>query len=300
MRTLIISPATAGLKFPEGAVNINGPSLIRVPQWAPRPLGKYYLYFAHHIGKTIRLAYADRLEGPWRVHDVAALDIKKTPFPGHIASPDVIVDEEARQFRMYYHGQGSKDPSLPDQPTCLAMSADGREFAGGREKIGPAYMRVFRHDGWWYAVTMSGHFWRSRDGLGAMERRPRGFQEEACLPGEYREGVFYPRHLAVAVRDGRLEMYLSRIGDEPEHILKTSLKLTENWDDWRFAPPVTVRRPKLPWEGADAPHEASKGGPEYAPVWQLRDPCVFEEGGRRFLLYSVAGEQGIAITEESE
>ena len=42
--------------------NINGPSLIRVPSWLPNPLGAYYLYFAHHGGKYIRLAYADRLE----------------------------------------------------------------------------------------------------------------------------------------------------------------------------------------------------------------------------------------------
>ena len=44
--------------------NINGPSLIRVPDWIERPLGAYYLYFAHHKGEYIRLAYADRLEGP--------------------------------------------------------------------------------------------------------------------------------------------------------------------------------------------------------------------------------------------
>ncbi|NET62179.1 MAG: hypothetical protein F6K47_40550, partial [Symploca sp. SIO2E6] len=31
--------------------NINGPSLIRVPEWIENPLGRYYLYFAHHQGK---------------------------------------------------------------------------------------------------------------------------------------------------------------------------------------------------------------------------------------------------------
>ncbi|MBI2946207.1 MAG: hypothetical protein HYY23_01070, partial [Verrucomicrobia bacterium] len=38
--------------------NINGPSLIRVPGWVKSPLGRYYLYFAHHSGQYIRLAYA--------------------------------------------------------------------------------------------------------------------------------------------------------------------------------------------------------------------------------------------------
>ena len=41
--------------------NINGPSLIRVPNWIHNPLGQYYLYFAHHQGKFIRMAYADHL-----------------------------------------------------------------------------------------------------------------------------------------------------------------------------------------------------------------------------------------------
>src|SRR6185503_14642331 len=40
--------------MPSGiGANINGPSLIRVPSWIPNPLGKYYLYFAHHKGRYI-------------------------------------------------------------------------------------------------------------------------------------------------------------------------------------------------------------------------------------------------------
>ena len=34
--------------------NINGASLIKVPDWIENPLGKYYLYFSHHNGKYIR------------------------------------------------------------------------------------------------------------------------------------------------------------------------------------------------------------------------------------------------------
>ena len=45
--------------------NINGPSLVRVPDWVEKPLGKYYLYFAHHDGRYIRLAYADDLHGAY-------------------------------------------------------------------------------------------------------------------------------------------------------------------------------------------------------------------------------------------
>ena len=36
--------------------NIQGPSLIRVPDWVENRLGNYYLYFADHKGRYIRLA----------------------------------------------------------------------------------------------------------------------------------------------------------------------------------------------------------------------------------------------------
>ena len=30
--------------------NVNGPTVVRVPEWVERPLGKYYMYFANHMG----------------------------------------------------------------------------------------------------------------------------------------------------------------------------------------------------------------------------------------------------------
>ena len=59
----IITPAT----HPSIGENIQGPSLVRVPDWVQAPLGRYYLYFADHKGRYIRLAYAAALMGPWTV-----------------------------------------------------------------------------------------------------------------------------------------------------------------------------------------------------------------------------------------
>ena len=56
-------------------------------------------------------------------------------------------------------------------------------------------------------------------------------------------------------------------------------------------------RPAHDWEGADAPLEPSVRSTAYGHVNQLRDPAIFEEDGRVFLLYAVAGESGIAIAE---
>ena len=43
--------------------------------------------------------------------------------------------------------------------------------------------------------------------------------------------------------------------------------------------------------------EPSRGGAVNVPVNQLRDPAIFEEDGRVYLLYAVAGERGIALAE---
>src|SRR5690606_15402388 len=53
--------------------NINGPSLIKAPDWLPNKLGNYYLYFAHHGGTYIRLAYADQLDASWNIYDKGTL-----------------------------------------------------------------------------------------------------------------------------------------------------------------------------------------------------------------------------------
>jgi len=81
--------------------NINGPSTIRVPGWVKNPLGKYYLYFAHHQGTYIRLAFADELDGPWRLYTPGVLDLSDSHFENHIASPDVHVLEDTCEIRMY-------------------------------------------------------------------------------------------------------------------------------------------------------------------------------------------------------
>src|SRR5210317_2197592 len=61
--------------------NIQGPSLIRVPDWVEDPLGQYYLYFADHRGSYIRMAYADDLAGPWTVHTPGTLRLEDSFFP---------------------------------------------------------------------------------------------------------------------------------------------------------------------------------------------------------------------------
>ena len=64
---------------------------------------------------------------------------------------------------------------------------------------------------------------------------------------------------------------------------------------WRAADPITVLEPETDYEGADLPLEPSERGSVHTRARQLRDPCIYREGSDTYLLYSVAGEAGIAI-----
>ena len=279
--------------------NINGPSLIRVPEWVGDPLGRYYLYFAHHHGTFIRLAYADRLDGPWRVHPPGVLALDRTPFQGHIASPDVHVDEGERRIRMYFHGAAAPGmvdpfsdlaeqyPVLGSQRSLAAVSSDGLSFACCDEIVGTSYLRAFAWDGWLYGICMPGIFVRSRDPL-------KGFAAGPVL--------FTPRmrHSAVRVGDRTLEVYYSNAGDCPESILRAEIDLTPDWMAWRAEDRGMVLAPETEYEGGALPLAPSRRGAAPEPVREVRDPCVFAEDGRLYLLYAVAGEQGIAIAEMEE
>jgi len=268
--------------------NINGPSLITAPPWIERPLGRYYLYFAHHRGTFIRLATADRLDGPWQVYQPGTLHLAQSGFPAdgrrpHIASPDVHVDEASGTVRMYYHGL---DTATRVQHTRVAVSGDGLHFEARDELLGRPYFRVFAHDGWWYALAMPGILYRSADGLGGFERGPRLFDRSM-------------RHSALLRRGDVLLVFWSRVGDCPERILCSPIALEGDWTTWRAGPPLEVLEPAEPWEGAGLPAEPSVRGWVDEPVRQLRDPAIFEEDGQAYLLYSVAGESGIGIAELS-
>lgn len=264
--------------------NINGPSLIRVPEWVERPLGRYYLYFAHHQGKHIRLAYADALAGPWSIHEPGVLALEDSLFVGHIASPDVHVDfldEGRHEIRMYYHGPLGRGQG---QRTRVALSEDGLRFRVLPEVLGVSYFRCVRWGGHVYAVARPGNFYRSRDGL-------TGFGEGPTL---FKDGF---RHGAFALDGDTLQVYYSAVGDCPERIVRSTIELRPDWTAWRPSERQDILEPELPYEGAGLPLAPSRGGWAPEPVRELRDPAIYREDGRTYLLYSVAGEQGIAIAE---
>ena len=278
--------------------NIQGPSLIKVPDWVENPLGNYYLYFADHRGTYIRMAYADKVTGPWTIYSPGSLKLEDSFFPttcppcslatgrtaplyAHIASPDVHVREDLNQIVMYYHGRGEGR-----QFTRAAVSTDGIHFEGRADELGPHYFRVIEHDNYFYAMSMPGLLHRSSDGLSKFESGPQFFTADM-------------RHSALLIRDDRLYVFFSQAGEQPERILLSTIDLSDDWRQWAATDPIEVLRPERDYEGANLPNEPSRRGYIDDRVNQLRDPAIYEEDGKTYLLYSVAGESGIAIAEIS-
>ena len=296
--------------------NIQGPSLIRVPDWVEGGLGRYYLYFADHKGKHIRLAYADGLLGPWSVHPPGSLQIEQSKFPTehleatpeqvdtaiarrretgfnlegmghdiikemtwpHIASPDMHVDHENARIVMYFHGLESFDKQL----TRVATSRDGIHFDARPELLGRSYWRVFSHNGYTYALAMPGQLYRSRDPLSGFEAGPLLFNPDM-------------RHAALLKDGDTLNVFWTQVGHTPERILLSTIDISGDWNSWRETEAKEILRPETDYEGADTPLEPSVRSVAYGHVNQLRDPAVYIEDDDVYLLYAVAGESGIAI-----
>jgi hypothetical protein len=185
--------------------NINGPSLIRVPEFVQNPLGKYYLYFSRHTGKYIRLAYSDDIKGPWKIYEQGTLkvedctcsDIRKGP-RNHIASPDVHIDRENQKIVMYFHcpvllNKSEKKNFTQVQVTMRGTSCDGINFMCDSEKLGDSYFRVFEWKDYYYGMARLGQLYRSKNGVNDFEKGPNPFyqiNQTAQL-----------RHSAILVRD---------------------------------------------------------------------------------------------------
>jgi len=300
---------------PSIGLNIQGPSAIRVPDWVGGGLGQYYLYFADHKGGYIRLAYADQVTGPWRIHVAGSLRLEQSCFltepphvspeqlaehqkrlersgtkishdllseitTPHIASPDVHVDESGRRIVMYFHGLDD----VGVQVTRVATSTNGVDFTARPEVLGRSYMRVFRHDGMTYALAMPGQIYSSPNGMGNFTPGPLLFNPNM-------------RHAAVLKRGDVLFVFWTQVGEAPERILLSRIDISGDWLRWKEREACEILRPERSWEGADAPLVPSIRSTAYGQVNQLRDPAILEEAGRVYLFYAVAGESGIAVAE---
>jgi len=295
--------------------NANGPTVIRVPGWVKQPLGRYYMYFAHHKGQFIRLAYADSLHGPWKMYEPGVLRVENSAFyrpqpdpvdsPSgfytHIASPEVYVDEANQRIIMWAHGVWTEGQRWPEnradalrwarqngysQYTQASVSDDGLHFTAQPAISRQSYLRVFQHDGAFYAISRLGELLRAGDPL----------QEFKLGGNPFRETRFSNRvrHVALLEDGGLLHVFFTTIGDAPESVLHTTIDLKGDWTAWKIGGVQQVLAPEASYECLNLPNEPSVVGEIDHPARQLRDPAIFEEDGRISLFYTFCGEQGIA------
>jgi len=321
----------AGATGREGR-NINGPSIIRVPDWiAPENRADssavYYLYFAHHQGNYIRLAWAEDIEGPWHLYNIGRrasvgsrsvmLDLgsddqinigNNITIYGHIASPDVDADDTNKRIIMYFHGPTTYDGRNVDQKSFVATSPYGLDFSGGIEPVilGDSYFRVFEYGGTMYALDNRADVYVAPDQNDPWTP-PEGFDFSSNLWTRISNDPFendlvgtglLVRHTAVHLVGNTMQVFYSRIGDTPERIMMSTIDLSVGdcnlWDS--TYPPEEILQAELLWEGGDIPPEASSGGSAPENVNQLRDPHVFGDiDGRLYLSYCGRGEDAIGI-----
>jgi hypothetical protein len=250
--------------------NINGPSLIKTPDWLKNPLGKYYLYFADHQGTHIKMAYSNDINGPYTLYDKGTLKLSDTSCKTHIASPDVHVKDN--EIVMYYHGD-----IYNHQYTMKSTSRDGINFITNNDVLTPFYHREFEYQENTYAICKN--------------RNENSHIYELINDSYKLQFEFLPRsrHTAVHIDGDIMYIFYTLVKESPERIYV--LKLV----DWIPVSNYELIRPEFTWEGSELQNINSQYGMSHGFVNQLRDPAIYEESGEVYLLYSYGGESGIAI-----
>ena len=283
--------------------NINGPSLIKAPNWLPNCLGRYYLYFGHHFGQNIRMAFSNNLTGPWNIYKGGVLDLKETPFTHerpnakqpqwateegvdglypHIASPDVHINTREKSLEMFFHGLDHDG----EQRSLRALSNDGLTWWVQSQRIKQTYLRVFRYKNIKYALGWGGQILRQNSD-GTFELGPWSFGDQGH------------RHASALVQGDKLHVVWTRIGDAPEQILYSTIDISLSWRDWYATEGQVILKPKFDWEGANLPISNSTVGGLTKQEHALRDPFLFEQNEEIYMLYAGGGETCIGIAKLS-
>lgn len=240
----------------------------------------FHIYFSNHEGTSIRLATSKHLQGPWRIQDV--LQLRDTPCTTHIASPEVIYEDG--MYKMYYHGDKNNK-----QGTFLAQSKTGNFFTNvSPDILCDFYLRVFDYKGVRYGIAKN-----NNDGAVIYNVSDSYTPMFSFLPSA--------RHCHGLVKEDKLYIVYSNIGDRPEHIRLCIIQLDEDISKWDVLSDNALILPTFKHEGGDLPVVTSMPGSATRrfsqPVMELRDPYLFDLNGKVHILYSTQGERAIAYAQ---
>lgn len=301
----------------DGSHNMNGPALIRVPEWLPGRKGRYYLYFAHHKGDHIRMAYADALQGPWTLYRPGVLQLNDSGFAGdlqksadvsqplaflwqHFALPTI------RDFLLLAHQANVTDSATRAARGVHLASERKAHIASPEVVIDKSNKRLLMYyHGLGNEGVQTSRVAISRDGLHFASTDAqipvayvRAFKYQGLhyllgMPGVIlrsdnayggfkarKRSLFTPdmRHAGLLLCGDILHVFWSRVGDTPESILHSSVDLSNSdWNKWQASDATSVLQVQQPWEGRDLPMLASLRGEINQAVHELRDPYVFKD-----------------------
>jgi len=275
------------------------------------------------------MAWAGALEGPYHLYKVGSgfqsgnrevldlgpedrIDIGNSiTIKSHIASPDVHVDDNNKRIIMYFHGP-VVDPS--GQRNFVSTSPDGLSFIDSVLPVilGGSYFKVIEYKDTLYSIDNRADIYKGgteeeawiippdfnfKEGLWD-ERDDNPFQDDINQDPMLAGTGLQVRHVGVHVSEDTLIVFYSRIGDAPERIMLSTIRLDHGtYNDWDPSyPPLEILHPEYDWEGYFLPNLPSEGCAAKDYVNQLRDPDVFEDkDGSLYLLYSGKGEDAIGL-----
>lgn len=340
LKTPIVHPTIHSLLEMEakeyGYTNINGPSLIRVPDWVDQPLGKYYLYFAHHKGRFLRLAYTDSLQGTWTMYDgeilplavsgtstVAAPAIGINQLKKYVSWSELVALSKIGGDAKKAWEERNKQQMKSSPPTTPHVASPEVIIDESKKEIRLYYHGVVEGNLQLSKVALSKdglQFNPLPDYIGAPYLRI--FSKENTtyaigMPGflyrstngldnfEMRKRWLFGtdvRHAGLLQEGNILYIFYSKVGDNPERLLYSQMDISsDDWNDWKVSPSKELLRPELDWEGANLEQIPSMRGEMGVQVNQLRDPDIFKDAdGQLYLLYTGGGEQAIGLASLSK
>lgn len=275
---IIITPDMFSNKM--DGLNINGPCLIKVPNFIKNPIGKYYLYFGHHCGQHIRLAYSDNIEHGYKIFEGGVLNISQIYGYDHLSSPEIIVNHETSEIELYYHCP-YKHNKIDPQSTFCARSNDGINFVSDKNMCFPyPYYRQFKHN-------------NNIIGL-AMEKIQNESHTVVFYNNKTKKILKMSRHVSMFILNNTIYLLYSTVGNTPEHIQICQLLIHE--DNCYTVNESSLFFPTLEYETSGKKPTQSKYGMSNG-ICELRDPYAYIEDTDIYILYTVGGEKGIAIAK---
>jgi hypothetical protein len=271
--------------------NINGPTVVQI-RFGLLKKPFYLLFFAHHHGKFIRVAFSRLPNGPFiRIH-AWGLHWVWNPLSerrGHVASPESVLVDGKRYLLTH-----SPSRRLPKQKTYAARLYLGFFSPRPRLTLLPGYARFFSWDKQVYAVTHGRGLYRIKGPDWRPQELELDVREAIHLPDlEASVGIRHPFILPIG---DNLLYFFTRRGDSPERIFASLLYF--NTDKCAsLGKPIEVLRPEMPFEGSELPTRPSAGGIARNSENAVRDPFVLELDGKYILYYAVQAERGIACAE---